>query len=388
MKFNPRTKEAGLIRFENKITHETVIKSGLLLFAIALNTIELFIPRIPFFPWLKPGLANIITIVWIIRYSFIDSLLFITLRVWILSFYFGFSFITFTLGYSGAICACCAMTICWNIFGKKKILGTIGIAIIGAAFHNAGQLLAVYFLMAKNTHLFYQTPLMLFASVLFGGIVGFLVPVLINIITEISYKKYDYKIKIPESNTIIIPHIFISILLLFLCISLIFISNTSFLFITAVSITLYVQYLVKGSISTLLLPLRRFWLMFIFIGILHSFFTYGIRVYPFFPVTYEGIHKTLILWIKVWTWIQTSTVFIYYKFHIFLFRGLQKLFSQYRSTLLAGLLAAEYFPAVIDLIRSDSKKILQMFFIRPRYILYEIYSSIINLIITQQEDKL
>jgi heptaprenyl diphosphate synthase len=372
---------------QNKITQETIIKSGLLLFAIAMNTLELFIPRIPFFPWLKPGLANIITLVWIIRYSFVDTLLFITLRIWILSFYFGFSFITFTLGYSGAVFSCCSMTLCWNLFGKKKILGTIGIAIIGAVFHNTGQLLAVYFLMAQNTHLFYQVPLMLFASVLFGGIVGFLVPVFLKMISEISYKKYGDKIKVPELNKIIFPHILISLILVLLCIILIFIDNTYFLLISAVSITIFVQYLVKGSFSFLFLPLRRFWLMFLFIGTLNLFFTYGENIYPFLPVTYEGIDKTLTLWVKLWTWLQTSTVFYHYKFHIFLFQGLQKIFSQYRSTLLAGLLAAEYFPAVIDIVRSDSKKLLKILFVKPMYVLHNIYLEIMKFIITQQENN-
>jgi hypothetical protein len=50
-------------------------KAALLLVAVAINTLEFFIPRIPLFPWMKPGLANIVTIIWIVRWGFADALL-------------------------------------------------------------------------------------------------------------------------------------------------------------------------------------------------------------------------------------------------------------------------------------------------------------------------
>ena len=69
-----------------------VLKTALLLVAITINTLELFLPRIPFLPWVKPGLANCVTILWIIRYGAIDALFFSFLRIWMVGFYVGFSF--------------------------------------------------------------------------------------------------------------------------------------------------------------------------------------------------------------------------------------------------------------------------------------------------------
>ena len=88
-------------------------------------------PRIPFLPWLKPGLANCITVVWIIRFGVKDAILFTLLRSWISGFYFGFSLLTLSLSLSGGIVATAAMGMAWNVLGKRGLLGTIGLSITG-----------------------------------------------------------------------------------------------------------------------------------------------------------------------------------------------------------------------------------------------------------------
>ena len=212
---------------EQELNREIVIKASLLLLAVALNAIEFFIPRIPLFPWLKPGLANIITLIWIIRYGYIESLLYALLRVWIVSFYFGFSFLTFSLGFSGAVFACTAMAVCWKLLGKNRIMGTVGIAVVGALFHNMGQLFAVYLLMARNIHLFYQVPVMIFASVLFGSIVGLLVPWFIYVVNDNTLLR---EVKLTELNRTSkktpVPAVIIS--LLFLCYCMVLVLGTDF----------------------------------------------------------------------------------------------------------------------------------------------------------------
>src|SRR5512133_1070105 len=94
---------------------ETVEKTLWILIALSLSAIEMLLPRIPFLPWLKPGLANCITLLWIIRYGTIDAVLFSFLRTWIISFYFGFSFITFMLSTGGGIIATLTMGVCFKI---------------------------------------------------------------------------------------------------------------------------------------------------------------------------------------------------------------------------------------------------------------------------------
>ena len=150
---------------ENQITPDTIRKAVWLLVAVALNALEFF-PRLPFFPWLKPGLANAVTMIWIIKYGTADAVLYTILRSWISGFYFGFSFLTLALSLSGGITATLAMGAVWRILGSKGLLGTVGIGITGALFHNAGQLATVYFLVVHNFSVFYQIPFMAAASIL------------------------------------------------------------------------------------------------------------------------------------------------------------------------------------------------------------------------------
>ena len=103
-----------------------------ILLAVAISAAESFFPRIPLFPWLKPGLANCVTLIWIIEFGAVDALLFFFIRTWIVGFYFGFSFLTIMVSLSGGVIATIAMGICWNVAGKRGVLGAIGISIIGA----------------------------------------------------------------------------------------------------------------------------------------------------------------------------------------------------------------------------------------------------------------
>ena len=162
------------------------IKTIWLLLAISLNALELFLPRIPFLPWLKPGLANCITVVWIIRFGVKDAILFTLLRSWISGFYFGFSLLTLSLSLSGGIVATAAMGMAWNVLGKRGLLGTIGLSITGAFFHNSAQLLVVYFLLTHNASVFYQLPFMGAASIVFGTFAGLIVPPVWNILNRME----------------------------------------------------------------------------------------------------------------------------------------------------------------------------------------------------------
>jgi heptaprenyl diphosphate synthase len=368
-----------------KFNREIILKTSMLLLAIAVNALEFFIPRIPLFPWLKPGLANIITVIWIIKYGFIESLLYALLRIWIVSFYFGFSFVTFTLSFSGAVLSICTMTICWKLLGRHKILGAIGIAVIGAFFHNMGQLSAVYFLMAQNSHLFYQVPFMIIASVIFGSIVGLLVPNLYDIISRRLSGHQVKPVTLPSAERIIFSHFVISLVFLILCMALVFVTNETVLLIATVFVTFFVQFLARGSIHALIFPVKRFWMLFLFVGVFHSFFTYGTK-YSIFPlITHEGLNNTIIQWMRLWAWLETSFIFLHYRFHAVLLKGLQKVFPGNRPTLYAGLLAAEYFPSVVDHVRSKSGKLLKLLFCRPLDVITELFEGVTRIVAYMQE---
>jgi hypothetical protein len=139
--------------------------------------------------------------------------------------------------------------------------------------------------------------------------------------------------------------------MLLLSISLVFIDSRFVLIALALLITGSVQVILGPSIQNFFSPIRRFWLLFLFIACLLLFLPYGKRV-PWAPwITYEGLEATIHQWLRLWTWLQTSFMFTYFRFHTVVFRVLSFLFRPYTSTLYSGLLAAEDFPGIFDLFR-------------------------------------
>lgn len=332
---------------DNGYSREIVYKTVLFLLAVGLNGIELFIPRIPFFPWLKPGLANIITIIWIIRYGTIDALLFTILRSWISGFYFGFSLITMILSFSGGIAATCAVGIAWSLLGKKGILGSVGLAIAGASVHNAGQLLAVYFLFMKNDSIFYQIPFMMIASLVFGGVTGVLVnslkSALDSRIPEHSFRgQTALKLAAFKKSDIVFSFIVLAV-----CIYMFFIEKITIVLIFTVIITCIAFFIENRKIRVVIYPLRFKYLL-LFILLTYVIFTGGKRVL-FLPIgTEEGFHSAAVQMLRLWAWIEAGIILNKLKCNELLFAILSKVFPGRKQTLAGGFAALVYFPEIIS----------------------------------------
>jgi heptaprenyl diphosphate synthase len=341
-------------------------KTVWLLFAVAINALEFFIPRIPFFPWLKPGFANIITILWIIQYGAIDALLYSLLRIWIVGFFFGFSFLTLSLSMCGGVLSTIAMSVLWASLGKRKILGIVGVAVCGALFHNLGQLLAVYGLMAANMHLFFQLPVMFAASVIFGGAVGLLTPLFGNVLMGCSAAlpsalKNPYRPLYFASRS----EYWFSLFLFAGCCAIVFADSWTVLCASACGATLIVQVWRKGSFSALFAPLTSFWVLFVFIACINLLFSFGTVVESFPLVTHEGLDLTARQWLRLWTWLQVSFILSFFNFHAVMFSILQRVFPRHQSTLFAGVLSLEYFPAIASDSRAYANKAIALFFQHP-----------------------
>jgi heptaprenyl diphosphate synthase len=350
----------------NKSDDMVSTKTVWLLIAVALNALEFFIPRIPFFPWLKPGFANIITILWIIRFGAIDALLYSLIRIWIVGFFFGFSFLTMSLSMCGGVLSTVAMSVLWAALGKRGILGIVGLGVCGALFHNLGQLLAVYGLMAANMHLFYQLPVMFVASVIFGGAVGLLAPLFGNVLTECS-SALPLTLKSPNRPLFSASRsdYGFSLLLFAGCSAIVFTDSWPVLCASACGATLIVQVWRRGSLSTLLAPLTSFWVLFVFIACINLLFSFGTVVERFPLVTHEGLDLTARQWLRLWTWLQVSFILSYFNFHAVMFSILKKVFPQHQSTLFAGVLSLEYFPAIASDGRAYAKQAIALFFQHP-----------------------
>lgn len=341
------------------------VKAAWLLIAVAINALELFIPRLPFLPWLKPGLANSITIIWLVRFGMRDALLYTMIRVWISGFYFGFSLLTMTLALSGGIFSAVVMGLAWQLVGKRNMLGTMGMGVIGAVAHNLAQLGVVYLLMSNNVQLFYQLPFMLTASMISGSIVGLLAILLWHFLDAGNLEDHSF----PSAKTVspkAIRHrdIVGTILVISFCFSLVFISNLLFLGFAALVITLTVQIIERGAWQALIQPFR-FWLFFVFIGGMYLFFSYGMRIHGLPFVTYEGLELTAQQWLRLWSWLQVVGILRVLRFDMLFFELLRRLFPSHQTTLCAGLLALEHFPTILQFAKSNKTDSSVRFFRHP-----------------------
>ena len=332
------------------------VKTLWLLISISLSALEVLLPRMPLLPWLKPGLANIITILWIIRFGAKDAILFSFLRSWITGFYFGFSFTTFILSLGGGIFSTAAMGIAWVLLGKNKIIGTIGLGMIGALTHNLGQLSIIYLIMARNTFIFYQIPFMCGASLLFGATIGVCAPFLEKIIqkTTISHTDTMQKHLSKTSKTPTNKIIYANVVFAF-CISLVFVKSLWFLIISLFIITIAIQLFLGFSVKKIFYPLR-FWALFLFIAIVYLFFSYGTRIHGLPFITREGLYETAAQFLRLWIWLEASFLLHHFQFHAFFFRVLKWLFPSHIATFSAGLLSLEYFPEMIRFSKSKESR--------------------------------
>jgi heptaprenyl diphosphate synthase len=336
---------------------QTQVKTVWMLIAVALNALEYFIPRVPFLPWLKPGFANCITMLWIMRYGFTDALIYTVLRTWISGFYFGFSLLTMGLALSGGILSTAVMALLWISLGKRGWIGTVSIGITGALFHNTGQLLAVYGMMARNSYLFYQVPFMLAASIITGGSIGLIVPRIGGLLLHCERKEPNSsnKTPAPQSTTF---HRFPSLrttagalAVVAVSILLLFTGDIRLLAAAALAITLTVQVASGFSMQQLFYPLR-FWLFFLFVILMYLPFSYGTRIDSIPMVTREGVHEAAAQSLRLWCWLQSSFLLRRFRFHDILFAGLERIFPRHGATLAAGMLALQHFPLVARLSRT------------------------------------
>ena len=347
------------------------VKFFLFLIAVSLSALEYLFPRIPLFPWLKPGLANVVTIVWLVRYGFRDALLFSLLRIWITAFYFGFSFVSVGLALSGALLSCTAMAIVWKLAGQRGLVGSVGISIIGALFHNAGQLCAAYLLLAGNALLFAQYPLMIAAALVFGTFVGVLAPPLLRYVehTPMTVREHFPTI-IPQWPSHIRAGI--GIMLLLFCTTVACVNNVLFLAGGAFVTTLIAMIAERKVLKVLLFPLHRFWMMFLVVAIFPLFSSYGKIIWGIPFLTDEGLNAAIVQCIRLFIWLECVFLFRHTGFNDLLYRILTLLFPRHSQTLHAGLLAAEHFPAVASAVQGDWKRLLMLLLKKPGAALEEL----------------
>jgi len=160
-----------VLNFERTATQKKIHLAVLVAVGLIIFIFESFLPR-PF-PWTKPGLANVASLLALYWYGWPAALLVTSFRVILGALILGTIFNpAFFLSVGGGLSAVCFMGITYQ-WGKNHF-SMIGISVVGAFFHNLAQLTLAAFVLVKQVEIFYFMPLMLLGSVFTGIIVGLL----------------------------------------------------------------------------------------------------------------------------------------------------------------------------------------------------------------------
>jgi heptaprenyl diphosphate synthase len=122
-------------------------------------------------PGIKPGLANVITIVALSMFGWRTAVWVSLLRVLAGSLLIG-SFLTptFILSLSGALASLCALGLAVRLGGCG--FGAVGYSLLAAQAHMAGQFAAAYWLFIPHAALLNLLPLLMTAALVFGLVSG------------------------------------------------------------------------------------------------------------------------------------------------------------------------------------------------------------------------
>lgn len=142
--------------------------------AILLGYIESFIVIPIKVPGIKLGLSNIVTVFALFILGPLEAFIVLAIRIILAGFLFG-SGISILYSACGGLFSILVMI----LFKRVKLFSVIGISVIGAVFHNIGQVMAAMFII-KMHQILYYLPVLIIAGCICGMIIGFLSSVLIR----------------------------------------------------------------------------------------------------------------------------------------------------------------------------------------------------------------
>lgn len=147
-------------------------------YAIAIHSFESMLPT-PI-PWLRLGVANIITLATLVLYGFRAAMMVTLIRVILSSIFIGtFLGPGFIMSFGGGVAGTFAMGIAFSIF--PRLFGPVGLSLIGALFHNIAQLFLAYILFVQKIE-----PILIVSPVLIllGTITGIVNGVIGNLLID------------------------------------------------------------------------------------------------------------------------------------------------------------------------------------------------------------
>ena len=156
--------------------------SMLLALSVALNVIEASLPLFNgYIPGLKLGLANIVTLFIIYKFSLKDAFYVGILRVFLVGILrTGLFSTTFFFSLSGVLLSIICMYLAKNLFK----LSIVGVSIIGSISHSIGQIITSILLL-QMTSMIYYLPWLLLFSIPTGILVGIICKQLVKFYDEV-----------------------------------------------------------------------------------------------------------------------------------------------------------------------------------------------------------
>lgn len=150
---------------ENK-TSKMAVSAALTALALIFSYIELLMPLPMPVPGIKLGLANVVVVVALYRLGTASAFTINVLRIILSGLLFGNAFaIIYSL--AGGVFSFFVM---W-LLKKSGLFSIVGVSMAGGVAHNLGQLTAAA-LVVSNTKIFYYFPVLLFAGMLTGIVMG------------------------------------------------------------------------------------------------------------------------------------------------------------------------------------------------------------------------
>ncbi len=118
-------------------------------------------------PGVKPGLANIITLLVLFRYGWRFAAWVSLLRVTAGSLLLGtFMSPTFLLSLSGAVASLLTMLLLWTVM--RRWVGLVGVSVLSSISHVMAQLFVAWWLFIPHPGILVLTPILITAGILFG----------------------------------------------------------------------------------------------------------------------------------------------------------------------------------------------------------------------------
>lgn len=146
-----------------------ITEFGLLLaISLVLAYLESLLPVMVAVPGVKLGLANIVTMLVLYRNGFKNAFFFMSLRVVMAGFLFsGIAGIVYS--FAGGLLSIVVM----QTAKRFSFFSAIGVSMLGAVFHNAGQIITAMLVM-ENAHILYYFPVLCVTGVVTGFLTGYL----------------------------------------------------------------------------------------------------------------------------------------------------------------------------------------------------------------------